>query len=503
MNKPCKTLFFLLAPFIAFSQTTERQESEEALFSQFLYETLITASENLPKALHSADSAYIYSPAPARKARALMLSATILEREERKIEAIEYASKSLEITKELKDYSFEARIYGFLSTQNRNIGFYSEGEHYLKKGMEVIHKLKDRNKVERYLAMANHELAEYAMEKQDYINAIQYIDQALISYSKEEDENLRHFISSSALQLKARSLTELNKREEALQTFHQATQAIKEAKAEHSLHAGLIFQGLGDFYLNEQKIDSAGFYLLKSLEITEPANNDMLKELLYTSLISYYNTTGDLEKQSEFRKKQERLLQESQKRTKQNINHLYTLSRKNKNKMSNHPLDTTAIISLLIFIIAGSTGILFFRKTKKLTKPNTVKKSALKNSEQNNFLSKNAEIQIQEKLENFVKSRKYLDKNLSFPQLTTILNTNAKYLNHFLRTHHNKDYTAYINGLRINYIVERLKNNKAYRNYKISYLAEEAGFSSPSAFSANFKKITGFSPNEYIKDLNQ
>src|SRR5699024_6186898 len=176
------------------------------------------------------------------------LSATILEREERKIEAIEYASKSLEITKELKDYSFEARIYGFLSTQNRNIGFYSEGEHYLKKGMEVIHKLKDRNKVERYLAMANHELAEYAMEKQDYINAIQYIDQALISYSKEEDENLRHFISSSALQLKARSLTELNKREEALQTFHQATQAIKEAKAEHSLHAGLIFQGLGDFY---------------------------------------------------------------------------------------------------------------------------------------------------------------------------------------------------------------------------------------------------------------
>ncbi|HLV38436.1 helix-turn-helix domain-containing protein, partial [Xanthomarina sp.] len=58
-----------------------------------------------------------------------------------------------------------------------------------------------------------------------------------------------------------------------------------------------------------------------------------------------------------------------------------------------------------------------------------------------------------------------------------------------------------INKLRIQYIVNKLKSDPDYLNYKISYLAEECGFSSHSKFSASFKNVTGLSPSTFISNL--
>ena len=46
-----------------------------------------------------------------------------------------------------------------------------------------------------------------------------------------------------------------------------------------------------------------------------------------------------------------------------------------------------------------------------------------------------------------------------------------------------------INKLRINFIVEKLKSDPNFINYKISYLAETSGFSSHSTFATIFKSI--------------
>lgn len=90
---------------------------------------------------------------------------------------------------------------------------------------------------------------------------------------------------------------------------------------------------------------------------------------------------------------------------------------------------------------------------------------------------------------------------MNFSTLVSFLDTNPKYLNHFIKTNYNTDYNTYINNLRINYIVEQLNTKPTYRKYKISHLAKESGFSSHSNFSANFKRVTQLSPSEYIEKV--
>lgn len=104
-----------------------------------------------------------------------------------------------------------------------------------------------------------------------------------------------------------------------------------------------------------------------------------------------------------------------------------------------------------------------------------------------------------EKLELFEKNEDYIDSLISLNQLAENLNTNTKYLSEIINTYKNKNFHSYINELRINYIINKLKTNPIYLKYKVSHLAEEAGFSSHSLFSTVFKQITGHSPASYIK----
>jgi AraC-like DNA-binding protein len=48
-----------------------------------------------------------------------------------------------------------------------------------------------------------------------------------------------------------------------------------------------------------------------------------------------------------------------------------------------------------------------------------------------------------------------------------------------------------------------LKTEPGYLNYKISYLADESGFSSHSSFATVFKSITGIAPTTFIDLLNK
>lgn len=90
--------------------------------------------------------------------------------------------------------------------------------------------------------------------------------------------------------------------------------------------------------------------------------------------------------------------------------------------------------------------------------------------------------------------------SLSF--LAGELNTNTKYLSYVINQHKSADFKTYINRLRINYIVDKLINDEKYRQYKISILADECGFSSHSKFAAVFKAVTDYSPSAYIKYLD-
>ncbi|UHO37140.1 helix-turn-helix domain-containing protein [Chryseobacterium capnotolerans] len=110
---------------------------------------------------------------------------------------------------------------------------------------------------------------------------------------------------------------------------------------------------------------------------------------------------------------------------------------------------------------------------------------------------------ILQKLKEFEKEERYLDKNMSLSALSYSLNTNNTYLSELINKDFNKNFSTYINELRVGYIIKKLNQNPKYRNYKISTLADESGFTSHSAFSIVFKKTIGLPPSDYIKTLDK
>lgn len=72
--------------------------------------------------------------------------------------------------------------------------------------------------------------------------------------------------------------------------------------------------------------------------------------------------------------------------------------------------------------------------------------------------------------------------------MSNLFNTNPKYLSQIIRESKNQNFNGYINQLRINYISNKLYNIPLYREYKISYLAEECGYALHKFSSMHLEK---------------
>lgn len=108
-----------------------------------------------------------------------------------------------------------------------------------------------------------------------------------------------------------------------------------------------------------------------------------------------------------------------------------------------------------------------------------------------------------EKLLAFENGKDFTKKSLTLQSMAKELDTNTRYLSEIVNKHKHKNFNAYINELRVNYIINKLHNEPSFLNYKISYLAEESGFSSHTSFSTVFKTITGISPKEFISFIKK
>jgi AraC-like DNA-binding protein len=108
---------------------------------------------------------------------------------------------------------------------------------------------------------------------------------------------------------------------------------------------------------------------------------------------------------------------------------------------------------------------------------------------------------IEKQLSNFEKKERFLSPNTSLSNMASEFNTNSAYLSAVIKKHKNKNFNAYINDLRIDYIIKKLKTSPEYLNYKIAYLAEECGFSSHTVFIRIFTEKTGLTPSKFIDIL--
>lgn len=111
--------------------------------------------------------------------------------------------------------------------------------------------------------------------------------------------------------------------------------------------------------------------------------------------------------------------------------------------------------------------------------------------------------QILEGLQKLESQKYFLKQDCNAYNVAKKIKTNTTYLSKVVNAHFQKNFNTYINDLRINYAIVRLKNDTRFRSYSIQSIAEELGYKSADSFTKYFKQDTGLNPSFYIKQLNQ
>ena len=154
------------------------------------------------------------------------------------------------------------------------------------------------------------------------------------------------------------------------------------------------------------------------------------------------------------------------------------------------------IYLLIVISITFLVAILMFYlfKGKSFTKPINTEGKIQLNSNQLEEVEQNMQLFFNEKL--FLQPGKTM-KNI----VQDLEIKNERYLRYYIKKTYTKGFNDFINDLRIEHMVERLINDKMFRNYSLDQIALESGFSSRQVMSRLFKKKMKISVFNFIKSI--
>ena len=93
----------------------------------------------------------------------------------------------------------------------------------------------------------------------------------------------------------------------------------------------------------------------------------------------------------------------------------------------------------------------------------------------------------------------YQEPELSVEQVSEVIHISPSYFSRMFREVSELSFPEYVNNLRLNYASELLKTKRL----SVKEVAQKAGFSGTSYFSAQFKKKYGTSPSSYRNETSK
>ncbi|MEP6803473.1 MAG: helix-turn-helix domain-containing protein [Flavobacterium sp.] len=502
--------YYLFLFIIIFYQKNFSQNSKyDSIFSKTAQDLL---SSDPKKALSNTDYLYKISDNNSERIKASMLKATILRQYGLRNEAISSLKRADSLADTTKDYNLLARINGFLSTLYRENEIYSLGTVHLQKAVAVSQKIEDKNLMYKFLGNLSQEVAYYHMYSFQYSKAIKSLKSGNKLFEKAGKSIDKNFQIAVNDELIAKNYLSLQKADSALVTYNKAQMELEASQSPNSPLKGFLFNGLANVYASLGNLSMATLYYKKAEEIAKASNFFTLKQEVYNSLLQFYKKT-DNKKYILYNEMNLKLNKEEEHNRKIIADDLIkTLRKKQLDSKSNYQKSTYLLLGCCIFVILITAGIYIYKRNQDHKKfkiyINKVHSDAqprivLQKEASKQFMSETTEKEILKSVKEFEKSDLFLNKEISLNVAAGILNTNHRYLSYVINKHKSKDFGSYINELRINYIVDRLKSDPSYLKYKISYLADQAGFLSHSRFTTAFKKVTGVSPLNFITYLQK
>jgi AraC-like DNA-binding protein len=282
------------------------------------------------------------------------------------------------------------------------------------------------------------------------------------------------------------------------------------------------FKFLSEIVILKLKIKSNDFQESDLLDLKKkyPRYNDIFYKDLYQNWSQKVCSGNSSEDCFRVRKEYIRILKLSiadQQNARVNVINLVDQNERHKNLTEKNFQNKILLVLFVMSIISIVSLLIYFlilRSKANMENAEWEKKVIYEEYEQKlsdqlkDFQTSNAFV-IPEKTENlilsklkvFESSKEVTNPHLSLAVLAKRLDTNSKYLSEIINKHKEKNFSNYLNELRVKYIVDKLENNPEYLQYKTSYLAEEAGFASRTTFTTIFKNVTGTSPSQFIEQL--
>ncbi|WP_299900104.1 helix-turn-helix domain-containing protein [uncultured Aquimarina sp.] len=243
----------------------------------------------------------------------------------------------------------------------------------------------------------------------------------------------------------------------------------------------------------------------------------------YESLISYYKKNDDKNNQLTFTEKLirvDKILVDDYKYLSKNLirkfdtpellaskERLLKVVNKDNRKLTYlvFVLILIALILVVVIFINIQKKKKYRKKFKEIIKSNREQVSVIKPKKEDIDLGVPEGIvdQILSELDMFESHRGFVENDITISALAKKLSTNTKYLSKVINHYHKKTFINYINSLRIDYTIEKLKTDKVFRKYTVKAISAEMGFKNPESFSQAFYKNKGIYPSFFIKELNK
>ncbi|MFN1218039.1 helix-turn-helix domain-containing protein [Chryseobacterium kwangjuense] len=432
---------------------------------------------------------------------------------------LDFAEKALKISSDHNYGTGKALAYRMQGTQYAKLGLLKEASQSLNNGLSEIknentdeaHELKGMI-YNSFLILFNHE---------EYRKKELYSKNAVREFQQIRNIARRNELLVSAYTNLGYTFAELGKFDES-QSF--LTQALALVGNDNYYLKSSILHDIGFSFSQQKKPDSAVVYYQKSLELASRYGFNEKKIEITRNLEEAYHQLGDVQNVQKYKLKNLELKDSIAYNQKMAVNK--TLNQKEENfdrqlTKSRSISKGLVVACTVLLLVLGGIGfyIIYLRKKHKKAvariyqqgiTPVAYEEDPQETEDQQETaatpdikISPETEEHILNGLKTFEESLDFNHKNISRYHLSNAFNVNTKYLSAVIKKHKKFNFNQYINHLRINYVVDKLKNDPQYRKYKINHLAEITGYSSHSAFSLEFKKITGIHPSAFIKALEE
>ncbi|WP_169712685.1 helix-turn-helix domain-containing protein [Epilithonimonas caeni] len=427
--------------------------------------------------------------------------------------------KAKEYAEKTDDYALIARMNGSIAHQYIQLNLNDKAKFYLDNAINQINKLPEGDKKKVLKTLSYLEIGNIDFDEENYQKASEYYKKSLREIELVKNPN------EQSIYHHRRSLYNIGNsyyflKNDSAEIYLNKALAIKSNYNEEINY--FIYNALSQVYAGRKEYQRA----IDTLKIILKHKNDLDTRLLsdvYYNLSQDYKALNDQSQYSFYNEefiKLNRSIRESEMKAISSAINAEQKDYKDAISDADSSKKNIVIISTaFVLVLAGAIIFLLYRRKKErkvfeniITKLESDKIISTENKlEPAIEVQKDSPVQIPnsveqdllEKLQKFEESEKFTNSKLTIASLALQLKTNTSYLSEVINKYKGKNFNTYINELRIAYICQKIYNHKEYQNYKISYLAEECGFASHSAFATVFRNITGISPSVFIREASK